>query len=110
MPTYDQRMIARIWRGATAADRADEYLEYLKRTGIADYRATPGNHGVEVLRRTRDGRTVFTLISYWESLDAVKAFAGDQPEVAVFYPEDDDFLVDRELEVEHHEVAKLGRG
>jgi heme-degrading monooxygenase HmoA len=101
-------MIARIWRGTTAADRAAEYLEYLKRTGIAEYRATHGNHGVTALMRTRDGRTQFTLISYWDSLDAVKAFAGDQPEVAVFYPEDDDFLVDRELVVEHHDVARLG--
>ena len=41
-------MIARIWRGATKADRAQDYLEYLRGTGIADYAATPGNHGVEV--------------------------------------------------------------
>jgi len=98
-------MIARIWRGATAADRAQDYLEYLRGTGLADYRATPGNHGVQVLLRTTDDRTDFTLISYWESMDAVRAFAGDEPEVARFYPEDDDFLVDRELTVEHHEVA-----
>ena len=98
-------MIARIWRGATAAHRSDEYLHYLRRTGLADYTSTPGNHGVQVLRRTDGDRTDFTLISYWESLDAVKAFAGDQPEVARFYPEDDDFLVDRELTAEHHEVA-----
>jgi heme-degrading monooxygenase HmoA len=103
-------MIARIWRGTTAADRADEYLEYLKETGLADYRSTPGNHGVQVLLRTSDGRTLFTLISYWESMDAIKAFAGDEPEVAVFYPADDDFLLDRELEVEHHDVAELGHG
>ncbi len=101
-------MIARIWRGATAADRAPDYLDYLRGTGLADYQATPGNHGVQVLLRTQGDRTDFTLISYWESLDAVKAFAGDQPEVARFYPEDDDFLIDRELTVEHHEVADVG--
>ena len=103
-------MIARIWRGATKADRAQDYLEYLRGTGIADYAATPGNHGVEVLLRTEGDRTQFTLITYWESLEAVKRFAGDQPEVARFYPEDDDYLIDRELTVEHHEVAKIRRG
>ena len=102
-------MIARIWRGVTAADRAEEYLEYLRKTGLHDYTTTPGNHGVSVLLRTEDGRTQFTLISYWESLEAIKAFAGDDPEVARFYPEDDDYLVERELRVEHHEVAELGR-
>jgi heme-degrading monooxygenase HmoA len=102
-------MIARIWRGATKADRAQDYLEYLRGTGIADYRATPGNHGVEVLMRTDGDRTQFTLITYWESLEAVKRFAGDQPEVARFYPEDDDYLIDRELTVEHHDVAKIRR-
>src|SRR5829696_3578403 len=104
------RMIARIWRGATAADRAQDYLEYLRKTGIADYRATPGNHGVEVLMRTQGDRTDFTLITYWDSLDAVKAFAGDPPETARFYPEDDDYLIDRELTAEHHEVARIARG
>jgi heme-degrading monooxygenase HmoA len=79
-------MIARIWRGATAADRAQDYLEYLRKTGIADYTATPGNHGVEVLMRTEGDRTQFTLITYWDSLEAVKAFAGDRPEVAASTP------------------------
>jgi heme-degrading monooxygenase HmoA len=103
-------MIARIWRGATAADRAQDYLEYLRGTGIADYTATKGNHGFEVLMRTQGDRTQFTLISYWDSIDAIKAFAGDQPEVARFYPEDDDYLVDRELTAEHQEVARIRRG
>jgi heme-degrading monooxygenase HmoA len=102
-------MIARIWRGATAADRADEYLEYLKRTGVADYTATPGNHGVQILMRTHDERTDFTILSYWESLDAIKAFAGDDPEVSRYYPEDDVFLIHKEPAVEHHDVADLGR-
>jgi heme-degrading monooxygenase HmoA len=102
-------MIARIWRGATATDRAQDYLAYLERTGLAEYRATPGNHGVQVLLRAEDGITRFTLISYWESMDAVRAFAGDDPEVAVFYPEDDDFLVERDPGVEHHEVVARPR-
>ena len=48
--------------------------------------------------------------TYWDSLDAVKRFAGEEPEVARFYPEDDDYLIDRELTVEHHDVARVRRG
>jgi heme-degrading monooxygenase HmoA len=104
-PLYDSGMIARIWRGATAADRAQDYLEYLKGTGLSDYTSTPGNHGVQVLMRTQGDRTDFTLISYWESLDAVKAFAGDDYETAVLYPEDDRFLIERDLKAAHYEVV-----
>jgi heme-degrading monooxygenase HmoA len=102
-------MIARIWRGATAADRAQEYLEYLKQTGVADYTVTPGNHGVQILHRTEGDRTDFTILSYWESMDAIKAFAGDQPEVSRYYPEDDEYLIDKQPNVEHHQVAELRR-
>ena len=76
-------MIARIWRGATAADRADDYVEYLDRTGVSEYRATPGNRGVLVLRRTAGDRTEFTLVSLWDSMEAVRAFVGEDPELAV---------------------------
>jgi heme-degrading monooxygenase HmoA len=101
--TGDQ-VIARIWRGATTAEHADAYLAYLQQTGLAEYRQTPGNRGVTVLRRIRDGRCEFVLISYWESEDAIRRFAGDQIDRAVFYPEDDRFLVARDEHVDHYEV------
>ena len=41
-------MIARIWHGKTRAAEADQYLDYLKQTGLPDYRATPGNRGVYI--------------------------------------------------------------
>ena len=97
--------VARIWRGATRAEDRDRYLEYLEGTGIADYLATPGNRGVEVLTRIDADRALFTIRTLWESLDAIRAFAGDDVEVARFYPEDDAFLIERENRAEHHEVA-----
>jgi len=100
-------MIARIWRGTTAADRAAEYLTYVRETGLAEYAATPGYRGVQVLLRTRDELTRLTVISYWDSIEAVKAFAGEDPEVAHYYPEDDEYLVEREPTVEHHDVVEL---
>ena len=98
-------MIARIWRGATRAEDADEYLAYLHRTGLAAYQAAPGSRGVLALRRVADGRAEFLLVSLWESLEALHAFAGPDVERAVFYPEDDRFLIEREARATHHAVV-----
>ncbi len=101
----DAGLIARIWRGTTPASKREAYLEYLHETGVKEYAATPGNRGVLVLTRDSEDRTEFTLVSLWESREAIEAFAGADIGRAVFYPEDDEYLVERELEVEHHEVA-----
>jgi heme-degrading monooxygenase HmoA len=98
-------MIARIWRGTTLASKADEYLAYLEATGIKDYRATPGNRGVQVLRRASGDEVEFVLITHWDSLDAIRAFAGDDYERAVYYDEDRAYLRERNEWVEHFEVV-----
>lgn len=98
-------MIARTWRGWTSAEDADCYLEYIRRTGLAEYGATAGNRGAVVFRRREGERTEFFVLSLWDSMDAVRRFAGPQPERAVFYPQDGQFLVARETEVTHYEVA-----
>lgn len=98
-------MIARIWRGWTAQDTADEYVEYVKATGMAEYVATPGNLDAYMLRRDLDdGRTEFVTVTLWTSMEAVRRFAGEQPDRAVFYPEDDRFLVERDLTATHYQV------
>jgi len=98
-------MIARTWRGATKAQDGEAYLEYLHRTGFAEYRKTPGNRGVLGLRRIVNDRAEFVLVSLWESEKAVRQFAGSDIEKAVFYPEDERFLVDRDNHVSHYEVV-----
>jgi heme-degrading monooxygenase HmoA len=97
-------MIARIWRGAVRKPDADAYAVYVDETGIAEYKQTPGNRGAWMLRRDVGELTEFVTFSLWESLDAVKAFAGDDYETAVFYPEDDRFLVERDLQCAHYGV------
>jgi heme-degrading monooxygenase HmoA len=97
--------ILRIWRGATARERGDEYVDYLNETGLRDYRETQGNLGAMLLRRDDGELARFTTLSLWSSLDDVRAFAGDDVERARFYPADDDFLVEREERVEHLEVV-----
>jgi heme-degrading monooxygenase HmoA len=98
-------MIARTWRGATAAHDADAYLDYLHQTGLAEYRKIDGNRGVLALRRIDEARAEFLLISLWDSEEAIRQFAGDDIEKAVFYPEDERFLIDRDRHVFHYEVA-----
>lgn len=98
-------MIARLWHGVTEAGKADEYLVYLRKTGIPDYAATPGNKGVTVLLRKENERAHFLLISYWESYDAIRRFAGDDIERARYYPEDKQWLLELEPFVLHYDVA-----
>ena len=98
-------MIARMWHGVTAAERADEYLDYLTETGVPDYRETEGNRGVYVLRRIEGDRAHFLTVSFWESMEKIKGFAGPDPEKARYYPEDEEYLLDFEPGVEHYEVV-----
>ena len=99
-------MIARMWRGWVAADKAAAYVAYVNETGVAEYLTTPGNRGAQLLtREVGGGRVEIVTLSWWDSLDAVRAFAGDDVEVARFYPEDDEYLVDRETTVSHFTVA-----
>ena len=98
-------MIARTWHGRVPAAKGDAYEAFLHRTGISDIEATPGNRGVMVLRRTVGGVTHFVFTSFWESIDAIKRFAGEDYERARYYDEDDDFLLEREALVTHHDVV-----
>jgi heme-degrading monooxygenase HmoA len=99
-------MIARTWRGWTRAEDADAYVDYLFETGIKEYRMTPGNRAAYILRRNVGDRTEFVTLTFWDSLEAVRAFAGDDIEKAVFYPDDDRVLVDRENTTAHFEVIE----
>lgn len=99
-------MIARTWHGAVLTTKADAYWDYLNLTGLPDYRATAGNKGVTVLRRTEGDVTHFLLITLWESVEAIKAFAGEDYEKAKYYPEDEVFLLEKEPNVTHYEVME----
>ena len=98
-------MIARVWRGVTSSEDADAYLAYLERTGLAAYRATPGNHAVFALRRIVQDRAEFVLLTLWASEEAIRQFAGPHPDRAVFYPEDERFLLEEGERVDHFEVV-----
>jgi heme-degrading monooxygenase HmoA len=103
-------MIARIWRGWVRTEDRAAYVDYIERTGMAEYRGTPGNQGAWMLARDLgDDRTEIVTLSFWGSRNAIRGFAGDDIERAVFYPEDDRYLVDRETTVTHYDVV-VGAG
>jgi hypothetical protein len=58
-----------------------------------------------MLRREAAARTEFVTFTLWDSVDAIRALAGDDIETAVYYPEDDRYLIERDLTVSHYEVA-----
>jgi heme-degrading monooxygenase HmoA len=98
-------VIARTWRGAVRAADAEAYAEYIRTTGLAEYGATPGNRGAYLLYRLEGDVARVLTVSLWESLEAIEGFAGSAVERAVFYPEDDRFLVERDLEAHHWVVG-----
>lgn len=97
-------MTARIWRGTVHRDDGDAYAAYILDTGFAQYTATPGNRGAWLLRNDGVDRTEFVAFTLWDSLDAIRSFAGDEAETSVSYPEDDRYLVGPPS-VTHYEVA-----
>ena len=98
-------MIARTWTGAVLRADADAYADYIRATGFAEYGRTAGNRGAWVLRRDDGDRTEFITLSLWDSVDAIKAFAGEDIDAAVLYPEDERYLIDGESSVTNYEVV-----
>jgi heme-degrading monooxygenase HmoA len=97
-------VIVRMWRGWTRREDGAAYRAYMTHVALPGYADVPGNRAVYMTSRPDGDREEFTMITMWDSMDAVRAFAGDDPTRAVFYPDDDRYLVDREHTVTHHDV------
>jgi heme-degrading monooxygenase HmoA len=97
-------MIARTWHGAVPLAKSDAYLELMRNVAIPDYAKTPGNRGAYVLHRVDGDVAHFIMLTYWDSLDAVRGFAGDDVSVAKYYDFDADYLIELEPTVQHYEV------
>jgi uncharacterized damage-inducible protein DinB/heme-degrading monooxygenase HmoA len=106
-PIVKKPRITRLWRGVTRDGDAAAYLDYLLQTGARDYRAVAGNRGVRILYRTEGERTHFWVLSEWKTMESIRAFAGDSIEQARFYAEDDRFLVEKDLRVQHFETVAV---
>ena len=80
-------MITRLWRGWTATEAADAYEEFLLTELFPSMGAIPGFLGAEVLRRQDGEEVAFVTLTRFASLNAIRAFAGDDYEVPVLEPE-----------------------
>lgn len=98
------KTITRIWHGKTKAEHADEYLEYIEKTGIADYRKVEGNLSVKILRRIDNDICHFLTVTEWDSYESIKQFAGEDYEKARYYKEDKKYLLAFEEKVAHYET------
>jgi heme-degrading monooxygenase HmoA len=97
--------IARTWRGRTRAADLEAYTAYLKETGVQALRATPGNERVLILRRVDGDEAEFWVISLWRDMESIRAFAGDDPTRARYFPEDERYLLEMTPDVVHYEIA-----
>jgi antibiotic biosynthesis monooxygenase (ABM) superfamily enzyme len=99
-------VIARVWFGRTKFEDYDAYLAYLEESGVAALKQTPGNRGVMVLRRLDGDEAEFGVLSLWDSLEDVKAFAGEDVDVARYFPDDERFLLELTPKLKHYVVAR----
>ena len=100
-------LITRIWHGRTKAEYAEEYLQFLIETGVADYKSVPGNLSVEVWREIDGEVCHFWTVTKWDSFDSIKRFAGEDCEKAKHYPEDEKYLLEFEPTVRHCETFEF---
>ena len=101
------KIITRIWHGTTRAAHADEYLEFLIETGVADYKKTPGNLSVEILRRPDGDICHFWTVTKWDGFENIGKFAGEDYEKAKYYAEDSRYLLEFEPRVIHCETFEF---
>ena len=98
--------ILREWRAEIRRPKKAPFVEYIRATGIAGYRGTPGNLGAAVAVRDLDAdRSEIVTLSWWTSLDAIRAFAGDPVDQARYYPADAEYLLTRPATVLHYESS-----
>ena len=98
-------MIVRIWHGRVKTSNAQAYREFLNQRAIPDYQSVAGNISVHVLEHQEGDVTHFIAMTFWIDMDSIKGFAGNDPEVAKYYLEDKDFLLEFEPTVVHYEVV-----
>jgi hypothetical protein len=98
-------MIARIWNGSTRHADADRYVSHLRRNVIPELAASDGYRGIRVLRRQQDDTTEFIVMTLWESMEAIRAFTGPTPDVAVVAPEARALLTKFDRHATHYDLV-----
>jgi hypothetical protein len=97
-------MIARMWHGAVPAAKSDEYLNRMREVALPDYKSILGNRGAFCLHRMEGDVAHFQMLTFWDDVDAIKRFAGEDFEVPKYYDFDRAFLIELEHYVLHYTV------
>ena len=98
-------MIARIWKARATPDRVARYDAYFETTVVPELTAIAGFEGATLLHAAADGRVEITVITWWASIEAVRAFAGEAVETAVVHDSAARILLDFDRAVTHNEVV-----
>jgi heme-degrading monooxygenase HmoA len=98
-------VIARMWKARATRERAAEYASYFRSTVVPELNAIHGFEGSTLLQRTAGDRVEVTVITWWTSLDAVRAFAGEAVETAVVHDTAARLLLEFDKDVTHHDVV-----
>jgi heme-degrading monooxygenase HmoA len=83
---------------------AEKYRAFVIKTGITDYQSVKGNLGAQVWQRQEGDITHIWTVSWWESFESIRNFAGEDPGKARYYEDDRDYLLEFEPSVMHCEV------
>jgi heme-degrading monooxygenase HmoA len=102
-------VILRLWNGWTTQENAAAYEDFLRTTMFPSMHRVDGFAGAELLRRDDGDEVAFVTITRFESLDAVRAFAGDDYGVAVVEPEARALLSHFDERSTHYELALADR-
>ena len=98
-------MIVRMWRGFASAEKAPDYHRHVTQTVFPSLKHIAGHRGAYLLKREAGGRVEFLAVTLWESIEAVRAFAGPNPDVAVVEPAAVAALTEFESFVRHFDLA-----
>ena len=98
-------MIARMWRGSAIREKANDYVQHLQMSVIPELRQIDGFKGVYLMRRDSSEDVEFLVLTLWESMDAIRKFAGENVEAAVVAPAAQALFREYDSTVKHFEVV-----
>jgi len=93
---YLSMPIMRLWHGEVSIEKADDYEKFMIKKAAPDYSSIDGLLNLYFQRKDEATKAHFLLATIWDSLESIKKFAGEEPEIAKYYLEDDDFLLEKE--------------
>jgi len=94
----------RLWHGEVALEKADAYQQFMIERAAPDYSLIEGLINLSFTRKDDVDRSHFLLVTQWDGMESIRKFAGEQPELAKYYLEDDDFLLEKEKYVDMYET------